>query len=109
MILLVRRIGDRGEVAVGVDVQCERRFPTTGLRDDDVKAPDLRRPYAQVGVPYLWVVDPDAKLLTARRLEGGSWVELGVWADETSARIPPFDAVELDVSEWWVATEEAGG
>jgi Uma2 family endonuclease len=92
-------------ITVRPDWVCEVLSDSTRRHDLRTKKPF----YAQVGVPYLWVVDPDAKLLTARRLEGGSWVELGVWADETGARIPPFDAVELDVSEWWVATEEAGG
>lgn len=71
---------------------------------------DLRtkRPYyASIGVSHLWIVDPDALLVTASALENGRWLELGVWSDETDARIPPFDAVPLNVNEWWLGATDA--
>jgi hypothetical protein len=38
-----------------------------------------------------WIVDTDAQVVTASVLDNGRWVEVGVWRDETDARIPPFD------------------
>jgi hypothetical protein len=32
-------------------------------------------------------------VVTASPLDNGRWVEVGVWSDETDARIPPFDDV----------------
>lgn len=77
---------------------------------DSTRRYDLRtkRPfYAREGVSWLWVVDPDAWLLTAYRNDNGQWAETGVWTDEKTARIPPFGDVEIDVSEWWLSEEEA--
>jgi hypothetical protein len=40
-------------------------------------------------------------VVTASPLDNGRWVEVGVWSDETDARIPPFDEVALHVGAWW--------
>jgi hypothetical protein len=62
----------------------------------------VKKPYyARIGVPFHWLLDREANTLTAYRLENGLWVELGTWGDETSARVPPFDAVELNVKGLW--------
>lgn len=39
--------------------------------------------------------------LDALRLESGRWLTLGVYGDETEARIEPFDVVPLNVASWW--------
>jgi Uma2 family endonuclease len=78
---------------------------------DSTRRYDLRtkRPfYARMGVSWLWVVDPDAWLVTAYRNDGGAWAEAGVWADEKDARIPPFGDVAIDVSQWWLGEDEDG-
>lgn len=46
---------------------------------------------------HYWLVDPDARTLTALVLRGGEWVEAGVFGDDESPRVPPFEAVELPV------------
>lgn len=80
------------------DWVCEILSPTTRRYNLLVKRPY----YAKVGVGHHWVVDIDARALTAYRLEGGHWVELGVFSEETEARIAPFSEVALDVSAWWI-------
>ena len=78
---------------------------STSTRRYDLR---IKRPYyASIGVPYLWVVDPDAYVITASVLENGRWSELGVWSDETEARIPPFDAVPFEVAAWWAGAPDA--
>ena len=57
--------------------------------------------YAKVGVAYHWLVDLEARAVTAQRLESGRWVTIGVYGDETEARIEPFDVVPIDVASWW--------
>jgi hypothetical protein len=52
-------------------------------------------------VAYHWLIDRDARTLTAYRLAQEHWVDLGTWGDEIDARIPPFDAVSLDVKAFW--------
>lgn len=49
----------------------------------------------------MWIVDIDSRTLTASRNHGGKWLELGVWSDDDRARVEPFDAVELRLSELW--------
>lgn len=72
---------------------CEILSPSNPRHDLITK----RRLYAKCGVPHYWLVDPDARTLTALVLRGGEWVEAGVFGDDESPRVPPFEAVELPV------------
>ena len=71
--------------------------PTTRRHDQSVKMPY----YAKVGVPFTWLVDIEARVLTVYRLESSDWRMIGTYSDETEARIAPFDAVPLNVADWW--------
>jgi Uma2 family endonuclease len=55
--------------------------------------------YARAGVAQYWLVDPEDRTLEALRLDAatGHWVEVGAYGDDAIARIPPFDAIELEV------------
>ena len=44
-----------------------------------------------------WLIDPDARVLEALTLRDGTWVEVGVYNDNATARIAPFEAIELEV------------
>jgi Uma2 family endonuclease len=79
------------------DWVCEILSPTTRRLDLLRKRPY----YARVGVPFLWLVDLDARVVTAHRLDGETWRVIGEYSDETEARIAPFDAVPLNVADWW--------
>jgi Uma2 family endonuclease len=84
-------------ITVVPDWVCEILSPTTRRHDLLVKKPY----YAKVGVPFHWVIDREARTVTALRLEAGHWLEMGTWGDETEARVPPFEAVPLDVKSFW--------
>jgi Uma2 family endonuclease len=84
-------------ITVVPDWVCEILSPGTRRHDLLVKKPY----YAKVGVPFLWLVDREARTITAYRLENGHWVDLATFGDDTEARIPPFDAVPLDVTRFW--------
>jgi Uma2 family endonuclease len=91
------RLPEEGAITVVPDWVCEVLSPRT--RHHDLK---LKRPrYADFGVPHMWLVDVEARVLSASRLQDGSWLEVGVWGDADRARIPPFEAVELDLAELW--------
>jgi Uma2 family endonuclease len=79
------------------DWVCEIFSKTTRRHDQLVKMPY----YAEVGVAYAWTVDLEARVLTAWRLESRHWVTIGTYSNETEARIAPFDAVPLNVADWW--------
>lgn len=89
---------DDESIKIVPDWVCEVLSPSTRSYDQRTKKPF----YAKHGVPYLWIVDPASRLLFASKLENGRWVELGVWGDEDCARIEPFEAVELVLSELWL-------
>jgi hypothetical protein len=60
-----------------------------------------RQFYAEVGVRHLWYIDPEAQTLTVSRLEGGRWLELGVFGGEQVVRAEPFEAADLALGPWW--------
>lgn len=66
--------------------------PSTAARDRVTK----RALYARAGVAHYWLIDPEARVLEALALRDGSWVEFGVYDDTATARIAPFDAIELE-------------
>jgi Uma2 family endonuclease len=82
-------------VLVVPDWVCEIVSPTRPA-DDRVRK---RRLYAQHGVAFYWIVDPSARTLEALRLDPDlqEWREIGAYDDESTARIAPFEAVELEV------------
>jgi hypothetical protein len=57
--------------------------------------------YAEVGVEHLWLIDPDLRTLEAHARDGSRWVLLGSHADQDVVRMPPFDAVELELGALW--------
>ncbi len=57
-----------------------------------------RRIYSEYGVRYFWLVDPDSRTLEALVLEAGRWVDAGSFDETASARISPFESVEIDMS-----------
>ena len=57
--------------------------------------------YAREGVRHAWLVDPIARTLEAFVLEGQRWGAIGTWRDSDRVRVPPFEAIELDLSVLW--------
>jgi Uma2 family endonuclease len=75
------------------DWVCEVASPSNRRRDFVHKA-DL---YLRVEILHYWIVDPDERTLQAFERQAGAWVRLGAWTDGDRPRIPPFDAIALDV------------
>lgn len=88
-----------GAITLAPDWACEILSPSTRSHDQRIKRPL----YARAGVRWLWFVDVDARTLTASRLEGGRWLELGVWGDDDVIRAEPFDAIELRLGDLWAS------
>lgn len=90
------RLADPAEqrpITVAPDWVCEILSPSTAARDKVQK----RALYAEAGIPHYWLVDTDARTVEAFALESGRWVLVGSYDDATTAAIPPFEAVELQV------------
>lgn len=79
---------------------CEVVSPSTGAIDRGRKM----RIYARESVGHLWLVDPLLRTIEVFRLREGEWSVAAVYAGDAPARVEPFDALELDVSRWWLET-----
>lgn len=83
--------GDMRPIEIVPDWVCEILSPSTAARDKVAK----RHLYGKHGVGHDWIVDVDARTLEAFELTGDRWVLVGSYDDTASARIPPFEEVEL--------------
>ena len=82
------------------DWVCEILSPgAAATRRDRVLKPDE---HARAGIPHLWLVDPDARTLEVYRLTDGLYTRVLAVAGDVRVRAEPFDAVELDMTEWWL-------
>jgi hypothetical protein len=52
-------------------------------------------------VPHAWLLDPRTRTIEVYRLETQEWREVGRFTGDQPARIPPFDAVPLDLAALW--------
>jgi Uma2 family endonuclease len=80
------------------DWTCEIVSPDTARLDRIGKMPV----YARAGVGHLWLLDPDARTLEVYRLEAGRWVVVGTFGGNATVRAEPFEALQLDLSRWWL-------
>lgn len=86
---------------VAPDWVCEIVSPSSVRRDRVVKTAI----YVSLGVPHMWLVDPDAQVVESYQLADGRWTVAAIVGGAEVARLPPFDAVELDLSRWWLPDE----
>lgn len=76
---------------------CEVLSPSTAVLDRTRKQ-DI---YRQHGVPWLWFVDPAARTIEVLRLSGQDWMVAGTFGGDGEMRVPPYDAVAIDVGAVW--------
>ena len=95
------RIPDKA-ITLVPDWICEIQSKGTRRYDIQVK----RAFYREIGVGWLWYVDPDTRSLVVSRLERGRWLEEGIWSGANTVKAPPFEAVEIDLAEWWGDEDE---
>lgn len=84
------------------DWVCDVLSPSTSRLDRG----DKRKVYARERVPWLWFVDPDGKTIEVLSLDGATYRVLDVFSGPGPARIPPFDAIELDPASLFMPDEE---
>ena len=85
-------------ISVVPDWVCEILSPST-FRLDRTRKMDI---YAKYKVPYLWLVDPMARLLETYQLQSGKWLVMKNYADAEKVRAEPFVEVEIDLARlWW--------
>ena len=80
------------------DWACEVVSPSSGRLDRVRKMPI----YAREGVAWLWLVEPLQRTVEVYRLEAGAWGVAGTHGGAETARITPFEVVDVDMRRWWV-------
>ena len=83
------------------DWVCEVVSPSTARIDRVRKVPI----YAREGVGHLWLIDPLQQTLEVFRLEGHHWMLVSTHGGAEIVRAEPFEALELDMSRWWLEPE----
>lgn len=85
-------------ISVAPDWICEIISPhTAGV--DKVKKMAV---YGRCAVPYVWIVDPEARTLEVFGLESGRWVVLGFYAGDDRLHAAPFEYVEIALGALWL-------
>lgn len=85
--------GEQRPIEVPPDWICEVLSPSTTARD----RVDKSQLYAAQGIPFYWLADPENRTLEAFQLHNGRWMLVGTYREEHSARIAPFEEVELHI------------
>lgn len=79
------------------DWVCEVLSPSTA-RWDRVKKLDV---YHRAGVEWAWLVDPIAETIEVFRWSEQGWLRSHTTLGREPARLPPFDAIALELEEIW--------
>jgi len=80
------------------DWVCEVLSKSTERIDRDEKLPL----YAEHGVGHVWLLDPIEKTLEVHTLgDDRRWREVRLHRGDARVRLPPFEAVELDLTAPW--------
>lgn len=90
-------VPDAPFITVAPDWLCEALSPSTARLDRTPK----RRIYARENVSWLWFMDALARRVEAFELVNGHYLVIETWVDDAKPRIPPFDAVEIDLAAVW--------
>ena len=80
------------------DWVCEVLSPSTEPLDRGAKL----RIYARENVSFAWLVDPLQRSLEVLSLELGRWMPLASHEGHARVRVPPFDAIELELGALWI-------
>lgn len=57
--------------------------------------------YRQQGIPWLWFVDTTTHTIEVLQNAEGGWFVAGTFGGKVEARMPPFDAVPIEIGSLW--------
>lgn len=83
------------------DWVCEILSPSTA-RLDRVRKMGV---YAREQVPWLWLIDPKLHTLEVYKLEREHWSLIASYEGNATARVQPFEQIELAIENWWIDPE----
>jgi Uma2 family endonuclease len=83
--------------ALAPDWICEVLSPATASLDRATKMPI----YAQTGVAFIWLVDPEGQTLEVFELHNNRWVLWMLYKEQDTIIAPPFEAVSFTLESLW--------
>jgi Uma2 family endonuclease len=84
-------------LALAPDWVCEILSPSTAVMDRTRKQ-DI---YREQGVTWLWFIDPVAHTIEVLNRAERHWILAGSFGGDGERRIPPFDAVAIELGALW--------
>jgi Uma2 family endonuclease len=91
------QIPDVAAFQLAPDWVCEVLSPATAATDRVEKM----KIYAREKVEFVWLVDPQEKVLEAFTLDDEEWKRVGAWQRDERVRAVPFEALELELGVLW--------
>jgi len=88
---------DTAYFTLAPDWVCEVLSPATARTDRVLKLPI----YAEYGVRWLWLVDPNLRTLETYRLSEGYWLLEGAWQEAEEVSAVPFDGIVISLADLW--------
>ena len=61
----------------------------------------LKQENVRPRIPYLWLIDPEARTLEVFQLQGNRWNLINTLKDDDPVREPPFDAITFPLDRLW--------
>jgi Uma2 family endonuclease len=80
------------------DWVCEILSPSTEALDRGKKL----QCYAREGVGLVWLIEPLKQTLDVLSLVSGKWDRLALHEGRAKVRVPPFEAIELELGALWI-------
>lgn len=94
----IAELPEENPIAIVPDWCCEILSPSTAADDIRIKLPN----YVASGVPFVWIIEPNAHLVQVFEAKDGKPVLLITASDEERVRLPPFD-LDIDVRQLWTS------
>lgn len=89
---------DENPVSRRPDWVCEILSASTERKDRTEKLPL----YARAGVPWIWLVDPDARFVEVYETRDGAPAQVRVARADAVVTLPPFEELELPLAGLWL-------
>ncbi|HYE93465.1 MAG TPA: Uma2 family endonuclease, partial [Terriglobales bacterium] len=89
-------LGARGTIDGAPTLAVEILSPSTTRIDRQTK----KQLYERYGVPYYWIVDPDARAIEAYRATDGAYGASDRRVDDLTD-LPPFPGLRIDTTRLW--------
>ncbi len=98
-----------GELIVNPTLQFGRGGPGGWIILNEPEVALGEQIYARHTVGHIWLIDPSAMTMDVFKLADDKWVQLGSFAENDKVRAEPFQEIEINLGDLWLAAGAAAG